>query len=63
MLINAANMYRELHYMKQPLITQLPAPIVKPVEPYVPKCDANFKVQPILDIFSQSLSQNTDISE
>lgn len=62
-LINAANMYRELHYMKRPLITQLPAPIVKPVEPYVPKCDANFKVQPILDIFSQSLSQNTDISE
>lgn len=47
-LINASNMYRELHYMKRPLITQLPAPIVKPVEPYVPKCDANFKSESFL---------------
>ena len=44
-LLNAANMYRELHYMKEPLIALRPAPIAKPVEPYVPKCDAHFKVR------------------
>ena len=43
-MINAASMYRELHKMSCPLITNVPPPVVKPVQTYVPKCDANFKV-------------------
>lgn len=47
-LLNAANMYRELHFMKEPLIALTPDPIAKPIEPYVPKCDAHFKSESFL---------------